>query len=187
VRDDRGRTRGWQRLSTTLTHRGPYFELRLDDVVRPDGSRGTYEHVVSRGGVTVLAVDDDGGVVLTRQWIYTHGVVQWRLPSGGIDPTDGNAESAARRELAEETGLQAARWCRIGKVSGADSFTNHVDHVFLAADLTEGTAARQAGEADLEVSRLPFENAVDLVLSGQMSHAASAYAILVAAASRTRR
>jgi 8-oxo-dGTP pyrophosphatase MutT (NUDIX family) len=109
---------------------------------------------------------------------------QWRLPSGGIDPADPDAESAARRELAEETGLRAARWTRIGQVSGADSFTNHVDHVYLAENLTEGTATPGPGEADLEVSRLPFADALDLVLSGRMSHAGSAYAVLVAAAAR---
>jgi hypothetical protein len=171
VGDDREGSGEWRCLRSALTHRGTYFDLRRDDVVRPDGSRGTYEHVVSRGGVTVLALDDRGRIVLTRQWIYTHGSTQWRLPSGGIDPADPDAESAARRELAEET--------------GADSFTNHVDHVYLAENLTEGTATPGPGEADLEVIRLPFADAVDLVLSGRMSHGGSAYAVLVAAAARS--
>jgi ADP-ribose pyrophosphatase len=176
----------WRCLRSTLTHRGHYFDVRRDDVVRPDGSRGTYEHVVSPGGVTVFAVDECERVVLTRQWIYTHGSTQWRLPSGGIDLTDPDAESAARRELAEETGLRAARWTPIGQVSGADSFTNHVDRVFRAEGLTEGVAAHESGEADLEVSRLPFADVLELVLSGAMSHAASAYAVLVAAAARAK-
>lgn len=184
--DDRAGSAAWRRLSSTLAHRGPYFDLRLDEVIRPDGSRGTYEHVVTRGGVTVLAMDSDGDVVLTRQWIYTHGDEQWRLPSGGIDPSDRDAETAARRELAEETGLQAATWRRIGQVSGADSFTNHMDHVFLAEDLTPGRPEREPGEADLRVIRIPFADVVEMVLGGEMPHAGSAYAVLVAAASRTR-
>jgi 8-oxo-dGTP pyrophosphatase MutT (NUDIX family) len=68
-----------------VIHRGRYFDLRVDDVVRPDGSRSTYEHAVTRSGVTVLAIDDQDRVVLTRQWIYTHGELRWRLPGGGID------------------------------------------------------------------------------------------------------
>lgn len=176
----------WRCLRSTLTHHGHYFDVRRDDVVRPDGSRGSYEHVVSRGGVTVLALDESDHVVLTRQWIYTHGSTQWRLPSGGIDLDDRDAESAARRELAEETRLRAARWASIGQVSGADSFTNRVDRVFRAEGLTEGLTARGRGEADLEVGRLPFSDVIDLVLSGAMSHAGSAYAVLVAAVARTK-
>ena len=63
----------WQRLATNVVHRSPWFEVRSDDVVRPDGGHDTYTHVVAPGSVTVLAIQDDDHVVLTRQWIYTHG------------------------------------------------------------------------------------------------------------------
>jgi 8-oxo-dGTP pyrophosphatase MutT (NUDIX family) len=187
VDTDRIESGEWRTLASTLTHHGSYFDVRIDDVVRPDGSHGTYEHVVARGGVTVLALDEQDRVVLTRQWIYPHGNRQWRLPSGGIDPGDRDPEAAARRELAEETGLRAETWCPLGRVSGADSITNHVDHVFQATGLTRGADSREAGEADLEVSRLPFAETLELVLSGRMPHAGSAYAVLVAAARRAPR
>lgn len=175
----------WQRLDSELVRRTPWFDVRTDSVIRPDGSPGEYHHIVVRGSVTVLALDDTDQVVITRQWVYTHEGTQWRLPGGGIDPGDADPLAAARRELTEETGLAAAHWESLGQVNGADSLTNHVDHVFLATDLASGQAELEPGEADLEICRLPFDQAVHLVTSGEVRHAGSAHALLVAALRRT--
>ncbi|MDR6598424.1 8-oxo-dGTP pyrophosphatase MutT (NUDIX family) [Saccharothrix longispora] len=115
---------------------------------------------------------------MTRQWIYTHNNRQWRLPAGAVDASDDTPRAAAERELAEETGVRAARWEPIGRVNGADSFTNHVDHVFLATDLTFGTAAREAGEADLYLHWLSFPKALELVTNGDIRHAGSVCGLL---------
>ena len=175
----------WQRLATRLVHSSPWFDVRADDVVRPDGGHGTYTHVVAPGSVTVLALQDDDQVVLTRQWIYTHGGTEWRLPGGAVDGTDESPEAAARRELAEETGLRAEKWERLGQIHGADSLSNHVDHIFLATGLSQGEASLGPGEADLRVRTMPFCHALDLVRRGMLPHAGSSHALLVMALRRT--
>ncbi|MDT7783829.1 MAG: 8-oxo-dGDP phosphatase [Pseudonocardiales bacterium] len=175
----------WQRLATNVVHRSPWFEVRADDVVRPDGGHGTYTHVVAPGSVTVLAIQDDDHVVLTRQWIYTHGGTEWRLPGGAVDDTDDDPLAAARRELAEETGLRAESWERLGQIHGADSLSNHVDHIFLATGLTQGEADLGPGESDLRVRTMPFCHALDLVRQGMLPHAGSSHALLVMALRRT--
>lgn len=174
----------WRRVTSRVVHSNKWFDVHWDDVVRPDGGVDIYQHVVARGAVTVVALDDSDHVVLTRQWIYTHGDTQWRLPGGGIDCQDTSPEAAARRELAEETGLRASHWESLGLIHGADSLSNHVDHAFLATDLTSGAASLEPGEADLQVQRIPFARAVELVLGGQVPHAGSAYALLVLAVRR---
>jgi 8-oxo-dGTP pyrophosphatase MutT (NUDIX family) len=179
-----GKAPAWQRLASRVVHATPWFEVRRDAVVRPDGGRDTYQHVVAPGSVTILALDDDDRVVLTRQWVYTHGGIQWRLPGGGIDAADPDPIAAARRELAEETGLLATRWEPIGRIHGADSLSNHVDHIFLATGLTAGPSTPEPGEADLEVRWLPFQHAVGLVTAGHVPHAGSAYALLLLAVQR---
>lgn len=176
----------WRRLDSVVVHRNPWFEVRQDSVLRPDGRWGTYSHVVTAGSVTVLAIDEQDRLAVTRQWIYTHAGTQWRLPGGGIEPSDAGPLAAARRELAEETGLHATKWDRLGRVNGADSLTNHVDNVFLATGLTMRERCPEPTEADLVVSWLPFPAAFELVTTGELAHAGSAYAVLSMAVRRAR-
>lgn len=158
----------------------PYIEVRRDDALRPDGSRTVYDHVVAPGSVTVLAVDDRGRVAVTTQWIYAHEQTQWRLPAGLIEPGDLDPLCAARRELREETGLHATTWTALGRIHCADSFTNHRDHSFMATGLTAGLPALEAGECDLALHWLPYDEVLELVLDGDMPHAGSTFAVLSA-------
>jgi 8-oxo-dGTP pyrophosphatase MutT (NUDIX family) len=168
---------GWSRLSSEVTFASPWFTVRRDRARRPDGSVTDYDHVVAPPAVTVLAVDADRRVAVTRQWIYVHGETQWRLPAGRVDPDEGPPRAAAR-ELAEETGISATDWTPLGFINCADSLTDHRDHAFLATGLTLGEPDREAGEADLEVRWLAFDQVVDMVLAGRLPHAGSTFAVL---------
>lgn len=172
--------RGWTALGSEVRFASQWFEVRRDDTLRPDGSRGVYDRVVAPPAVTVLAVDG-GQVAVTRQWIYTHREAQWRLPAGRIDDVDQTPEDAARRELAEETGISAAQWAGLGTINCADSLTNHQDHAFFATGLTNsGQRALEPGEADLQMHWMPVEKVVEMVLDGKLPHAGSTFAVLVA-------
>jgi len=169
----------WQRLSSEVVQSSPAFRVHQDAVVRPDGGHETRLHVVVPASVTVLAVDDLDRVVLTRQWVYTHGGSEWRLPGGPITDQDAGPEVAARRELAESTGLRAEAWTRIGRVHGADAVCDHVEHVFRA-----GGVSAIGGSHGARVRRVPFADAVELVRQGRLPHAGSAHAVLAEALRR---
>jgi ADP-ribose pyrophosphatase len=168
----------WQRVSSRTVHSSSRFRVQEDAVIHADGRSDTYMHVVVPASVTVLAVDDADRVVLVRAWIHTHGGTQWQLPGGRVARADRGPGEAARRELERTAGLRAVDWAPIGSVHGADSLSNHVDHLFLAARLTA------SGEASLRVRRLAFADAVALVRCGQLPHAGSAHALLATALAR---
>jgi 8-oxo-dGTP pyrophosphatase MutT (NUDIX family) len=91
---------------------------------------------------------------------------------------------AAKRELAEETGLRAASWTSMGRINCADSLTNHVAHLFLATGLTQGAPNLEPSEADLRVVRLPLRDAVQLAMNDEVPDAGSAHALVMYAARR---
>jgi ADP-ribose pyrophosphatase len=167
-------------LSTEVRFASGWFEVHRDEARRPDGSVGHYDHVVAPPAVTVLALDDHDRVAVTRQWIYTHHEVQWRLPAGRIDTHDGDPEVAARRELVEETGVVAREWTALGAVNGADSLTDHRDHAFFATGLTLGENDLEPGESDLELHWVPAGRLVEMTLGGLLPHAGSTFAVLSA-------
>jgi 8-oxo-dGTP pyrophosphatase MutT (NUDIX family) len=175
--------RGWTRLASEVRFSSQWFEVWRDDAVRPDGSRGFYDHVVAPPSVTVLAVDARRQVAVTRQWIYTHYESQWRLPAGKVDDNDTAPEDAARRELAEETGVVADEWAPLGAINCADSLSNHRDHAFFATGLANcGERRLEPGEADLQLHWLPVDQVIEMVLAGELPHAGSSFAVLAAKA-----
>ena len=170
---------GWSCVSSEVRFSSGWFTVRRDRARRPDGSLTDYDHVLAPEAVTVLAVDEQGDVAVTRQWIYVHGETQWRLPAGRVEGAEG-AAGAARRELREETGASATAWTSLGTINCADSLTNHRDHAFLATGLTLGEPEPEPGESDLEVHWVPFARLVDMVLDGRLPHAGSSFAVLTA-------
>lgn len=170
----------WQRLTTEVVRRGEAFDVVEDVVLRPDGEREVKAHVVVRPSVAVLALDERDRVLLTRQWAYPHRCTQWRLPGGPVAPADAGPEEAARRELLGRAGVEADGWERVGVVHGADSVTDHAEHLYLA------TGLRERAEGGGAVWRPAFEHALELVDRGAIPHAGSAHALLAVALRRTR-
>jgi len=174
----------WQLLESNVVYSNPWFDVRNDVVLRPDGVPDSFAHIIAPGSVTVLALHEDDSVVLTRQWVYIHGGTEWRLPAGVVRPADADPGAAARRELAEETGLAASSWHKIGVIHGADSVSNHVDHLFLATGLSPAPTRPDSTKSTFAVRRLPFADTLTLIRNGQLPHAGSGHALLLTALER---
>jgi len=147
----------WRRLASRQAHANPWFRVRHDRVVRPDGHEGDWYVVEAEGNAAAVAVDDQGAVVLVRDWAYPVEAWSWSVPSGGVG-SDEAPLAAAQRELREETGVVAARWEPLGSFYLSQGLTTQVSHVFLATELREGAATPEGSEV-LEVARVPLTEA----------------------------
>jgi len=166
-------------VRTTVRGRSGYFELRDDAIHFPDGASAVYSVVTNPDSAFVVPFFENADTVLVRQWRHAWDVSSWEVPAGTFDG-DEDPLACATRELAEETGLVAARYRSLGVVHGAAFLTGRA-HLFLAEDLTESARNPESYEQDMEVLRLPFKEALDAALAGQIVHSGSVTALCRAA------
>ena len=127
----------WTIVETREVYSDPWIVVKRDEVIRPDGEPGTYGTVRLKSGVTVLALDEDRQVHLTREFHYAVGRDTLEAVSGGIED-DEPAQLAAERELAEELGLKARRWTHLGRLDPFTSAIHSTVDLYLAEDLEKG-------------------------------------------------
>ncbi|MDQ3989850.1 MAG: NUDIX hydrolase, partial [Actinomycetota bacterium] len=158
--------------------------LRVDQVVMPSGHAATREVVEHPGAVAIVPLDDERRVVLIHQYRHPLGRALWELPAGLLDAAGEEPVETARRELAEEVGIAATDWSVLLDVAVSPGFSDESVRVFLARGLSEVT--RPAGaddeEADLEIHRVPLDDAVRRVLSGEIVNSSTAAGLLAAQA-----
>jgi len=173
----------WKTLSSRIVFDNPWMEVREDHVINPGGGENQYGYVHFKNlAIAILPIDDDGNTWLVGQQRYTLGEYSWELPMGGA-PLGEVPLEAAKRELREETGLSAARWSELMRLHTSNSITDEVGIVFIAEGLTQGQTEFEETE-DLEVRKLPFAAALQLVNDGEITDAISICAILRVAALR---
>ena len=117
--------------------------------------------------------------MLVRQWRHAWDESSWEVPAGTLDAGE-EPVAGAHRELAEETGLRAARLIDLGVSHGAAVITARA-HVFLAEDISEAERNLETYEQDMEVRRLPLVEALDAALEGLIVHSGSVTALVRAA------
>lgn len=148
---------------------GGFLRLRRDVVRLPDGSETVREYVQHPGAVAIVALLDDGRVLLERQHRYPHRRDFIEIPAGKIEPDEPHFETA-KRELQEETGYVAAEWTRLGLIHNAIAYSDEGIELWLARGLEQRATNLDAGEF-LEVLALPFEEAVAMIRDGRITDA----------------
>ena len=164
---------------TGIRGRAGPFELRDDTIRFPDGTEAVYTVLSSPDSAFVVPYFDNGDTVLVRQWRHAWDESSWEVPAGTFNDGEEPLE-CARRELAEETGLHGARFTSLGVVHGAAFLTGRA-HMFLAEGITVTERNPEIYEQDMEVLRLPFSDAFEAAMGGQIVHSGSVTALSRAA------
>jgi ADP-ribose pyrophosphatase len=174
-------------LSSEKVFEGKIWDVRRD-TFRYNGEEITREYVDHTGAVAVLALDDDGRVLLIRQYRHPVRHRDWEVPAGLLDIHGEEPLAAARRELAEEADLQAGQWNVLADIFTSPGGNDEAIRIYLARDVSATAApfAREAEEADIEVAWVPLEEAVDAVLERRAHNAPLSIAVLAALAARER-
>ncbi|MGA4842844.1 NUDIX domain-containing protein [Streptomyces sp. G45] len=161
----------WQVTATATPFVGNKTSVRTDDVVMPDGSVSRRDYQVHPGSVAVLALDDDGRVVLVRQYRHPVRHKLWEIPAGLLDVPGENPLHAAQRELYEEAHIKAEDWRVLTDVYTTPGGCDEAVRIFLARDLAEAEGERfevEEEEADMEIARVPLDDLVRGVLAGEL-------------------
>ena len=159
----------WQKLSSKSIYKNKWIQLREDQVISPSGIPGIYGVVEAKPSIGIVPLTKDLYTYLVGQYRYTLDVYSWEIPEGGGIIGEDTVEGA-KRELLEETGLSAKKWTFLDTLYTSNSFTNEIGYIYLAEDLTQGEPQPEHTE-DLQIKKLPFTEAWQMVLDGQIKDA----------------
>ncbi len=169
--------------NTRSIYEGEVVRLGIESLSLPNGEPLELEVVRHPGGAAIVALDDAKRVCLLRQYRHAAGGWLWELPAGKIDHGEGPL-STAQRELAEEAGLRAEDWHKLGQVFTTPGFCDEVIHLYLARRLGTAPVQHHAHEL-IEVHWLDFDTALQQVRDGIIHDAKTMLGLLLAAGVRT--
>ncbi len=175
----------WKTLNIAEMYDNPWIHVDEHDVINPSGNPGIYGKVHFKNrACAIIPLDDHGETWLVGQYRYTVNRYSWEIPMGGV-PLDTDPLVGAQRELKEETGLTAERWRVILNVHLSNSITDEVGVVYVAEGLTPGVPEFDETE-QIEIRKLPFDDAVQMVNDGDITDALSVAGILKLATATRR-
>lgn len=146
---------------------GGFFRVRRDVVRLPDGTNSIREYILHPGAVGIVALLDDGRVVLERQFRYPHHRDFIEIPAGKLEAGEPPLETG-KRELLEETGYVAREWTRLGVIHNAIAYSDEGIELWVARGLEKRKAQLDDGEF-LEVLALPFGEALAMCGDGRIT------------------
>jgi ADP-ribose pyrophosphatase len=156
-----------KRLGGEVVYSGRLLQVHRDRVRLPDGAESVREYIRHPGAVAIVALFDDGRVLLERQFRYPHARTFIEIPAGKLEPGEDHLETG-KRELLEETGYVAKAWRKLGHIHNAIGYSDELIEIWLARGLEMREQALAEGEF-LEVFSLPLAEAQAMARDGRIT------------------
>lgn len=166
--------------SSEYIYKGAIINMRLDTAILPNGNTAKREVVEHPGGVCVLPIDKNGDVLFVRQFRYPYMKETLEVPAGKRDK-DGDSDplTCGKRELKEETGAKAQNYIPLGTLYPSPGYTDEIIYMYAATGLAFGEAEPDEDEF-INLVRMPLNEAVDMVMRGEIPDSKTQTAILKA-------
>ncbi len=167
----------WKTISSSKVYENNWIGLTEHQVINPSGGKGIYGVVHFKNyAVGVLPLDKEMNTWLVGQYRYPLNAYSWEIPEGG-GALNGAPLDGAKRELIEETGLTASSWTELLQMHLSNSVSDELAIIYLARDLEMGESAPEETE-QLVLRKLPFQEAYEMVMKGEITDSMSVAAIL---------
>lgn len=162
----------WETLSSEYLFREPWFTVRRDHLVLPNGNHiPSYYILEYPDWVNTIAITREGEFVFVRQ--YRHGLreTSYELCAGVCEKEDASPLVSAQRELLEETGYGNGTWREFMQICPNPSTHTNITHCFLATDVEPVTAQHLEATESLTVHQLSLDEVKSLLQQGAIRQA----------------
>ena len=156
-----------ERISGEDIYGGIFLKMKRDKIALPNGENAIREYLTHPGAVAVVAILDDGRVLLERQYRYPIAKACIEVPAGKLEIGEDHL-LCAKRELEEETGYTAKRWSYIRRIHPVISYSTELIDIYLAEDLVPGKSHLD-DEEFLDVFAAPLEQLIGWVEDGEIT------------------
>lgn len=168
-----------KQLNSTNVYKGRLLDVYSDEIVLPNGHKSKREYIKHVGAACVVPVDNDGNVIIEKQFRYPFSKVLTEIPAGKLDSKAEPHLEAALRELKEETGYSAEKMIYLGEFYPTCAYSDEIIHMYLATGLIKGEQKLDDDEF-VGVEKLPLEELVQEIMKGNIPDGKTQTAILKA-------
>lgn len=125
----------YERIGRELVHKGAIIDYYQDTIKIPNGNIAKWDYIRHKGAAAVVAVKEDGKLLMVRQYRNALDRETLEIPAGGLNDVDEPTDLAAARELEEETGYKAGKLELLLSLRTTVAFCDEKIDVYVATDL----------------------------------------------------